>query len=99
MRLLSSDIVIPFLRGSQRIPATTAGNPKGIRPEVPDAQPPPRRRNHPDRSPHPAAKPLRPRSKPRTEPPGKPVAFIRIPRVSEPFPCATCYEMLRFSIL
>ena len=46
--------------GGQRIPATTAGNPKVSHQNLSTASLLPVRTTHPARSPHPAAKPLRP---------------------------------------
>jgi hypothetical protein len=48
------------MRGSQETPATTAGNPRVSDQKLPTIDLLPVRTTHPDRSPHPAAKPLRP---------------------------------------
>ena len=60
MRFLSSVIVIPFRAWGQEIPATPAGNPRVSDQNSQEVSSPPVCDTNPNRSPHPAAKPLRP---------------------------------------
>src|SRR5271165_6915825 len=60
IRLLSSDIVIPFREWGPKKSSHNGRKSQGITPESFDVGPPPVRTTHPARSPHPAAKPLRP---------------------------------------
>src|SRR5208282_5202092 len=59
-RFFSSDIVIPFRAWGPKISSHNGRKSQGITPDSFDGQIPSILRNHPARSPHPAAKPLRP---------------------------------------